>query len=361
MAQFAQFSLISTNQKVDAEAGIIHGVCVMCIGKAKGHEVSIDEKSLTQFLALAQQHTDGIKVKFGNDHKAGVEDTTGLLKNFKRDGDKIRADLHLLKTDPNFNKIVEMAKTLPNEFGLSASTQADEELIGHDKFVRFLDIFSVDIVSNPAATNGLFFSTNNQKSPMLKELAIKLGIPADKAEAATEQDLLVAFDACSGKMKADAEANKKLEAKKKKEEEDADDEEKGKQGKKKFEEIEGKLTEFATKLTQLEADKKGALELAKKAEIDGLVSEASRDGKVIPLSIEALSKMDTKDIKEMINKLPKSVQLSRKQIVTPKTSDGKDITDRRSPEFKAFMASQREQGALTLGNKILQQATGLNT
>ena len=355
MAQFAQFSLISTNQKVDAEAGIIHGVCVMCLGQAKGHDVSIDEKSLTQFLALAQTHADGIKVKFGNDHKAGVEDTTGLLKNFKRDGDKIRADLHLLKTDPNFNKIVEMAKTLPNEFGLSASTQADEELIGHDKFVRFLDIFSVDIVSNPAATNGLFFSTNNKKSPMLKELAIKLGIPADKAEAATEQELLVAFDACSKKLKADAdaEAKKKLDA-------DGDDEETDKKGKKKFEEIEGKLTEFATKLTQLEADKKGALDLAKKAEIDGLVSEASRDGKVIPLSVEALSKMDTKDIKEMITKLPKSVQLSRK-AVAPKKADGTEITDRKSPEFKAFMVNQREQGALTLGNKILQQATGLNT
>ena len=355
MAQFAQFSLISTNQKVDAEAGIIHGVCVMCLGQAKGHDVSIDEKSLTQFLALAQKHSDGIKVKFGNDHKAGVEDTTGLLKNFKRDGDKIRADLHLLKTDPNFNKIVEMAKTLPNEFGLSASTQADEELIGHDKFVRFLDIFSVDIVSNPAATNGLFFSTNNKKSPMLKELAIKLGIPADKAEAATEQELLVAFDACSKKLKADAdaEAKKKLDA-------DGDDEETDKKGKKKFEEIEGKLTEFATKLTQLESDKKGALELAKKDEIDGLVSEASRDGKVIPLSVEALSKMDTKDIKEMITKLPKSVQLSRK-AVAPKKADGTEITDRKSPEFKAFMVNQREQGALTLGNRILQQATGLNT
>ena len=346
MAQFAQFSLISTNQKVDAEAGIIHGVCVMCLGQAKGHDVSIDEKSLTQFLALAQTHADGIKVKFGNDHKAGVEDTTGLLKNFKRDGDKIRADLHLLKTDPNFNKIVEMAKTLPNEFGLSASTQADEELIGHDKFVRFLDIFSVDIVSNPAATNGLFFSTNNKPKSMIK-LAQAVGLP----ETATEDEILTEFAKKLSKkdekcMKADA---------------DGDDEEKEKQGKKKFEEIEGKLTEFATKLTQLESDKKGALDLAKKAEVDGLVAEASRDGKVIPLSIEALSKMDTKDIKEMINKLPKSVQLSRKQIVTAKTADGKEITNRRSPEFKAFMASQREQGALTLGNKILQQATGLNT
>jgi citrate lyase gamma subunit len=192
---------------------------------------------------------------------------------------------------------------------------------------------------------------------MLKELAIALGIPADKAETATEQDLLVAFDACSKKLKADAdaEAKKKLDA-------DGNDEEKGKQGKKKFEaDIEAKLTEFATKLIQLEADKKGALDLAKKAEVDGLVAEASRDGKVIPLSIEALSKMDTKDIKEMINKLPKSVQLSRKQIVMAKTADGKEITNKRSPEFKAFMATRLEEGALTLGNKILQQATGLNT
>ena len=364
MVQVFQFNRISTLDKIDADSGVIFGVSVICKGEAKGHNgLQIDNKALTQFLDLAREHKNGIKIRFGQDHDSGASDIAGILKNFRRDGDTVRADLHLLKADKHFHKIIEMAATMPEEFGLSASTAAIEEQIGPDKFVRFTDIFSVDIVSNPAATNGLFFDTNSTiKTPMLKELAIKLGIAAEQAEQATEQELLVAFEACSKKMKADAESEAKKKFQKKLDAEadsdaDADDEEKAKQGKK-FSELEDKIVKLVQpiteKLTELEKKSADTLELARKSEIDGLIAEASRDGKVIPLSNEQLYKMETAVVKCMISKLPAGqVKMSRK-TEPPKGSDGK-VLDRNSAEFKAYIEQRKAEGAIALGQRILSQ------
>ena len=121
-----------------------------------------------------------------------------------------------------------------------------------------------------------------------------------------------------------------------------------------------KVLELSKKLEAIDANNKATAESAKKAEIANLVAEASRDGKVIPLTEVQLSKMDTADIKEMITKLPKTVQMSRRPVIVPKSADGKVITDRNSPDFKAFLASKREDGALELGNRILAQAGGNN-
>ena len=352
MIQAIQFNAIASLDKIDAQEGIIRGVCVMALGEAKGHGLQLDNTSLNQFLDLAVNRKDGIKVRFGADHDAGASDINGSLKNFRRDGDKIRADLFLLKTDRNFAKIIEMAEKLPNEFGLSASTTADEELIGHDKFVRFKEIFCVDIVSNPAATNGLFFSQNynNQPMTMIKDFAVLLGLP----ETATEADVKLALEAkCKlsdeAKKKEDEEKAKKLAA---------DDEAAGKQGKK-FEALEAQLLELSNKLAGIESNSQATKDAAHKAEIEGLKLEASKDGKVIPMNDEALVKLSIPEIKEMISKLPKGQLKLARGVVVPTNKDGKAITDRRSPEFKAFLQAKQAEGALALGQRMTA-STNLN-
>jgi len=371
MSKFTQFSAIATSERINASEGIIFGVCVMEKGEAKGHNLQIDDKSLDQFLQLASERKDGVKVRFGADHNAGASDINGCLKNFRREGDKIRADLHLLKSDKNFSKIIEMAEKLPNEFGLSASTTAGEELIGHDRYVRFNEIFCVDIVSNPAATNGLFFSQNNNNQtdkPMIKEFALMLGLP----ETATEAEVKTAFAA---KCKTDAEYQKKMDAEadadadaeakeekvkeiesKKKEEMDAecDDEGAGKVGKKAdTKKFSAELEAIRLELAAIKGASQAAQASAHKVEIEGLKLEAAKEGKVIPMNDESLVKLSIPEIKDMIAKLPKGqVKLSR-GVVAPKNVDGKAITDKRSAEFKAYLASKREEGALALGQRIL--------
>ncbi len=124
-------------------------------------------------------------------------------------------------------------------------------------------------------------------------------------------------------------------------------------------ELTKKVEEATTELTRLKTANADTVALTKKNEIASLVAEASRDGKQIPLTDVQLSKMEVSDIKEMITKLPKSVLMSRRPVESPKTTDGKVITDRRSPEFKAFAASRLAQGAQELGELILNQNSGL--
>lgn len=343
MLQFSQLS----PSKIDAQSGVIYGVCVMSRGEAKGHNLQIDDKSIDQFLALAKGHKDGVKVRFGADHDAGADDINGILKEFRRDGGKIIADLHLLKSDKNYSKLIEMAEKLPNEFGLSASTAAEEELIGHDRYVRFNEIYCVDIVSNPAATKGLFFSQQTQTTnkPSMKNIALALGLP----ENATEEQIIEASKlALEAKCKYEAEGKKKeMEG-----EAEADDEEKGKEGKKKFAELESKLVELSAKISAINEAGEAAKASAHKAEVENLKLEASKEGKVISLSDEALLKLSVKEVKEYIAALPKN-QVKLSAGFKPVSGDNKAL-DKRSPEFKAQLAAKKAEGALLLGQKMLK-------
>jgi hypothetical protein len=346
MSGFTQFSAMAGSAKVDAENGVIYGVVVMAKGEAKGHNLLLDDQSIDGFLALCKASPDGVKVRFGKDHDAGADDINGTLKNFRREGDKIVADMHLLKSDANYAKLIEMAQKMPHQFGLSASTTATEELIGHDKFVRFSEVQSVDIVSNPAATKGLFFSANNHTQKNMTKIALALGLP----ETATEAEIEAA-------AKLALEAKKKMEAEGKKHEEDADgeceadDEEKAKQGKKKFSaELEAVKLELAA-IKNAEGERKAA---AHKAELESIKLEASKDGKVIPLSDEAFLKLSVADAKDMVSKLAKNQVKLAKGNNLPTNKDGKAL-DKNSPEFKAYLAQRREENALALGQKMSQK------
>jgi hypothetical protein len=74
---------------------------------------------------------------------------------------------------------------MPNQFGLSAFGSGDTEKIEGEKYLRFKGIYAVDIVSNGAATNGLFLSqkTNETNNIMIKQCDTALGLP----ETATEE------------------------------------------------------------------------------------------------------------------------------------------------------------------------------
>jgi hypothetical protein len=355
MSSFTQFSAMAYSAKIDAENGIIYSVVVMSKGEAKGHNLMLDDKSIDGFLALCQASSDGVKIRFGKDHDAGADDINGALKNFRREGDKIFADMHLLKSDANYAKLIEMAQKMPNQFGLSASTTATEELIGHEKFVRFSEVQSVDIVSNPAATKGLFFSANNHTQKNMTKIALALGLPETATEAEIEAAAKLALEAkkkmeskCHDtegkKHEQDADANADADA-------EADDEEKRKQGKKKFSaELEAVKLELAA-IKNAENERKAA---AHKAELESIKLEAGKDGKVIPLSDEAFLKLSVADAKDMVSKLAKNQVKLAKGNNLPTNKEGKAL-DKNSPEFKAYLSQKREENALALGQKMSQK------
>ena len=346
------FSAIATSEKVDGGAGVIFGVSVITLGEAAGKNSGtwIDHTTLNQISDVAKKYPDGVKVKLSQskEHDGSAGQIVGVLKSFRVSGDRVRADLHLLKSDENFAKIIEMSSTMPSEFGLSVVIPKETEKVSGKDCLRCSEIYSIDLVEAPAANPTGLFSKQTEPTTMsaIKYKEGTSGTHHSECECKEcmskhSKKEMSAFIASIFGLSAEA-SEADIQAAFKASKTAAPD-----------------LTEITTKLSRLEAANVEALKLAKKAEVDALVAEASRDGKVIPLTDVQLSKMETADIKEMINKLPKTVQMSRRPVTVAKTADGKDITNKRSPEFKQFAASRLAEGARELGELILKQSGGL--
>ena len=140
---------------INTASASISGVSVITEGDAIGHGVMIDGISLATVKTCAEEYAGGLKVKMN--HGSGADSICGVLRNFRIDGNQLRADLQLLKNHRDTPLILEMAETIAESFGLSISFSGSVEEIGESMFVRCLEIYSCDIVDQPAANpNGLF-------------------------------------------------------------------------------------------------------------------------------------------------------------------------------------------------------------
>jgi hypothetical protein len=143
---------------IDAEAGVIRGVSLITKGPALGHGVMIDEKTLEQVKKAAEQYAGGLKVKL--DHSGGAGDIVGYIDALRIDGDKLLGDLHLLQSSPHRSYILEIAQRIPDTFGLSIAFSGPSEKAkdGVTTLQRCSEIYSVDLVSEPAANPSGFFA-----------------------------------------------------------------------------------------------------------------------------------------------------------------------------------------------------------
>jgi len=157
----AHASFQAITQKADA--GVIRGVSVVTMGEAKGHNLWIDSETLAQFQKLSTGFPNGVKVK--SKHGTNFDAIVGALKDFRIDGEKLLADLHLIQSHPQFSHIVELAERLPGEFGLSASFEYTKEAKDGKTFARPIWIDSVDMVDEPAANPSGLFSAKVDTSP----------------------------------------------------------------------------------------------------------------------------------------------------------------------------------------------------
>jgi hypothetical protein len=202
------------NGKVDRANGTIQGVAVVSVGEAKGRGMQIDNTTLEQVKTCAETYTGGLKVKA--DHGSGIFSVAGRLKNFHIDGDVLRADLYVLESEENRDKLFEMAETMPDTFGLSISFTGPDETKDGKLFARCVEIYSADLVSEPAANpNGLFSAnpeSNKNMNPEDIQKAIE-AVKADLAAFATRLEQLEKGTAPKAEMSALSAEVKTLEAK----------------------------------------------------------------------------------------------------------------------------------------------------
>jgi hypothetical protein len=143
---------------IDAQTGIIRGVSLITKGPALGHGVMIDDKTLQQVKKAAEQYAGGLKVKL--DHSGGAGDIVGYIDTLRIEGEKLLGDLHLLESSVHRAYILEIAERIPDTFGLSIAFSGPSEKSA-DKLTtlqRCSEIYSVDLVSEPAANPNGFFS-----------------------------------------------------------------------------------------------------------------------------------------------------------------------------------------------------------
>ena len=167
---------------IDAQTGIIRGVSLITKGPALGHGVMIDDKTLEQVKKAAEQYSGGLKVKL--DHSGGAGDIVGYIDTLRIEGEKLLGDLHLLESSVHRAYILEIAERIPDTFGLSIAFSGPSEKSA-DKLTtlqRCSEIYSVDLVSEPAANAGLFARKLKQLQSVESEqpsAEIKIEIPMD--------------------------------------------------------------------------------------------------------------------------------------------------------------------------------------
>jgi hypothetical protein len=160
------------------------GVSILEVGEAKGHDLFVDKTSLETALKLMQEAKNGTKAKMN--HGSGLEAVVGFLRNPRIDGDKLVADLRLLRNSPHYGLIKEMASEAPDQFGVSLAFVNESETINGKDYIRPQSIASADLVSSPAATNGLF----EEMVKFMEKLGYVQGgksIPAMKKEEMAEE------------------------------------------------------------------------------------------------------------------------------------------------------------------------------
>lgn len=160
--------------------GLVRGVSVITANvEAKGHGMYTDAKTLSTTLSVASAFKEGVKVKM--DHSHGIDRIVGSISNFRIEGQQLRGDLQLLTSHPAYPTIAELIQRQPSTIGLSISFSMTTEEINKKRFIRVDDLFSCDLVENPACNPSGLLSTRTTPPPQtfgaaVAQLAMERGL-----------------------------------------------------------------------------------------------------------------------------------------------------------------------------------------
>lgn len=185
---------------IDAGAGVIRGVSVITEGPALGHGMEVDATTLAQVKACAETYAGGLKVKISTQrgHLGDVAEIVGYLTGFRIEGAKLLADLHLLETSPHRAYILELAAKIPDTFGLSISFSGPVERVDEVDFARCVEIYSADLVAEPAANpTGLFSVAEADTAPAKLNNQTKM---EDQKQPDPIADLKALFEQLSARL-----------------------------------------------------------------------------------------------------------------------------------------------------------------
>jgi hypothetical protein len=144
--------------RVDREAGVIHGVKLL--GSLSTNRRKYSAKAIEQ----AAKMYEGAAVNVDHPSKPGtgersVTDGIGWIQSVEVKDGVPYGDLHVLKSHPSAAMVLEAAERNPKRFGMSHNADGVVEVQeGRNVVTSINRVISVDIVQNPATTQGFFES-----------------------------------------------------------------------------------------------------------------------------------------------------------------------------------------------------------
>lgn len=165
-------------------ANKLPSVSILTVGEAKGHNLLIDQTSLEQALAVAQT-MKRIKVTMG--HGAQVDGILGYIDGFVIKGDRLMGDLTLFSTT-QAQFVQQLAKELPEGFGLSLTFSGVPDEVGGNRYARVSEIYDISVVSAPAANPAGMFSAFTAVD--IKNLQMETSPVVEKIEAAPVVEII---------------------------------------------------------------------------------------------------------------------------------------------------------------------------
>ena len=150
----------SESPQVDEEAGVIRGVKILGRESPSHNRVYSDNA-----LREAAKFYEGMKVNLNHPPRSdpaqerSITDQFGELRASVVKPDGVYADLHYLKSHPYASPLIEAAKRMPHQFGMSHNASGPSRNEGGKWIVESIDkVRSVDIVGKPSTNRGLFES-----------------------------------------------------------------------------------------------------------------------------------------------------------------------------------------------------------
>lgn len=176
--------------RVDRVNYTVQGVSIITEGEAKGHDIDIDRTTLEQIASCAEQYKSGLKVKL--DHGSGIEAIVGTIKNFRIEGDKLLGDFYILKSHAKSAFLLDLIDNQPDTFGFSVHFSGENEEKEGKQFARCSEIYSVDLVSSPAANASGVFSSKEDEAPLVAITPVKQMNPVTATFSTTEGTTITA-------------------------------------------------------------------------------------------------------------------------------------------------------------------------
>jgi hypothetical protein len=231
-------------ESVDAVLGVIKGVTVAKSGvQATGKFILVDkdgkhtrdeklgkrklpvftdDATLTTLMDAAK--AAGPRVKSREDHDDSIGARAGYADTFRRENDRVVADLHVFESYRNRALVLETATATPGEIGLSIDMTPTFEIVGEKALMRISELHAVDIVDEGAITpEGLLLSAGVDRPARMKtqppETMDEETLKAINALTSKVNDCMTAIGkltapppAADAEMKAIKEQNEKLAA-----------------------------------------------------------------------------------------------------------------------------------------------------